>query len=186
ADGRAYANLTVDNSTALTASGTGTFQFQTLLVNTGSSFTFSGSSAAAVKITGNITSSGSGNVALTSGTGGIAFIGGSVETAGGVTRTVAGRLRTAGPVPNAQRLTVNGTLELDAGGSVSGSPTYGSTAALDYEPGTFAVGGEWGAGTAVGVGVPLDVTINAGSGTVSLPASDRDVPRHLTLAGGTL
>src|SRR5439155_10492527 len=38
ADGRAYANLTVDNSTALTASGTGTFQFQTLLVNTGSSF----------------------------------------------------------------------------------------------------------------------------------------------------
>src|SRR5439155_13522260 len=108
---------------------------------------------------------GHGNVAVR-GTGGISF-------ASGTSRTVPGTFRTAAAVANAQRLTVNGTLELDAGGSVSGNPTYGPAAVLDYEAGTFAVGGEWGTGGTVGVGVPRDLVIRANAGSVSLPASDR-------------
>src|SRR5439155_18051579 len=123
-------------------------------------------------------SSGPTDVAI-QGAGGISF-------ASGVARTVPGTFRTAGPVANAQRLTVNGTLELDAGGSVSGNPTYGAAATLDYESGTFVVGGEWGTGAVVGVGVPRDLTIDAGGGSVALPSSDRYLAGRLTIASGTL
>ncbi len=285
ASGRTYGNLTIDNNSAPSTSGTGAFQFQTLLVKTGSSFTHAGSGAAAITISGDITSSGTGNIAITGGSGGTTFTGAGTRTIGGGTgtggvslngtitvpggttlalsraigttgtlsvngtlqvnssggvsgtvvygpgtglifnnttgvvtvsgstsywpaasgpanvtvlsgagvglaagtsRTVTGTFRTGAAFTGGVRLTVNGLLQMDAGGTMSGAPTYGSTAALVYGSGSFTAGPEWGSGAVTGVGVPRDVVIRAAGGTVTMPASDRTVPRQLTIGSGTL
>ncbi len=112
-----------------------------------------------------------------------------VSGAGGVTlssaRTVAGTFETAGPILGASLLTIGGTAQFDAGGSADSAPVYGSGATLLYA-GALAVGPEWSAGDATGVGVPHHVTIHAGTGTVTLPAEERSCPGTLTLTSGTL
>src|SRR5205814_4687394 len=137
ADGRTYANLTVQNNTALSTSGTGNLQFQTLVLEAGSSFTRTGSSTASITVTGNVQSAGTGNIALTAGSGGIVLGGSGVQTVGvgGGTGTItfsgnttvnsAVTLALSRPLTlSAGSLTVNGNLTLNAGGSVSVVPTY--------------------------------------------------------------
>jgi hypothetical protein len=121
------------------------------------------------------TSGGPTNV-IVQGPGGIAM---------GTVRTVSGTFETSGPVLDADDLTLNGVSRLNAGGSLGGSPTYGAGSTLVYATGAV-VGDEWAAGTSLGVGVPQQVTVQAGSGTVSLPASTRVCPGDLTITSGTL
>ena len=195
--GRTYANLTLQNNAAVTGSGTGNFQLQTLNVEAGSSFTHTGSGTASVTVTGDIQSAGSGNLALTAGSGGIVFAGGVTQTVGGGGGTGTITFGSSATVNagttlalsraltfTAGSLTVNGNLTRNAGGSIAPAPTYGSTATLTYAaPAT--VGNEWGTGTSVGLGVPRNVTV-AAAGTVSMPVTDRSVPGDLTISSGTL
>jgi uncharacterized repeat protein (TIGR02543 family) len=281
ASGRTYSNLTVQNSAALSASGSGNFAFRTLNVESGSSFTHTGSSTATVTITGDITTAGSGSVAITGGsgliqlnsgalqtigggggTGTITFTGGAVTAlgttvavsrnlvmssgamtvngtfqvnqgggatgtsfvygaggtlifnttssfsvgsttfwptsngppnvnvlgAGGITltatRTVSGLFQTSATVTRGDRLTLNGTTQRNPGGSFADTPVYGPASTLVYN-GAFTVGPEWTTGTIVGTGVPLNVTIQAGAGTVTESATNHTVPGNLLISSGT-
>ncbi|PYM07435.1 MAG: hypothetical protein DMD82_05400, partial [Candidatus Rokuibacteriota bacterium] len=198
ADGRTYGNLTVQNNTALTTSGTGNFQFQTLNLEAGSSLSHTGSGTATITVSGSILSAGAGNIALTAGSGGIVFSGTGTQTVGGGggtgTLTFAGNtavnaaatLALSRPFTlTSGTMTVSGNLTLNPGGSVSVVPTYGSASILTYAMGA-AVGNEWTGGTTVGPGVPKAVTVAAGAGTVSVPAAARTVPGDLTITSGTL
>src|SRR5207247_8520289 len=79
-------------------------------------------------------------------------------------RSVSGLFAVSGPVLHGSRLTLSGTVQINQGGSFSGSsPTYSGSATLVYATG-YTVGDEWVAGSAVGVGVPRNVTVQAGAG----------------------
>src|SRR5262249_37674658 len=103
----------------------------------------------------------------------------------GATRTITGTLTTSGPITGANLLTLSGTLQLNTGGSVAAAPIYSGSATLLYNAG-FTVGAEWGAGSAVGSGVPSSVTLQAGAGTLTMPSTDRTVPGNLTITSGTM
>jgi uncharacterized repeat protein (TIGR02543 family) len=285
--GRTYANLRLQNSIALTGSGTGTFQLDTLFVESGSSFTHTGSGSGSVILRGDINTAGTGAVSFTSGSGGIQLNGGTVQTIGigggtgtitfaspatvasgttaaltrtltfsgsaamtvngtlqfnqggavagtanytygpgaslvfaqtsasfavnsssvfwpaasgptnvtvptagitmnaGATRTITGNLLVSGPITGANLLTVSGVLRMNTGASMAASPTYSGAAILVYTTGV-AVGAEWGAGTSVGVGVPMHVTSLLASGTLTLPGSSRTIPGDLNVTGGSI
>jgi uncharacterized repeat protein (TIGR02543 family) len=99
-----------------------------------------------------------------------------------VTRVVAGELRTAGPITRSDRLTIEGTARLLAGGSFVQSPLYGDGATLAYARGG-AVGVEWIASSVVGVGVPRHVVVDAASDTLR-PGSGHVVPGDLRVTSG--
>jgi uncharacterized repeat protein (TIGR02543 family) len=286
ASGRTFANLTAQNNVALSGSGNSSFQFQNLLVESGSSFTHTGSGGATVTVTGNISSAGTGNISITAGSGGIQLNSGAVQTIGGgggtgtitfgsnatigstttvavartlafsagamnvqgtfridqggsatgsnftygaaatlvfnntsgsfgvsssspfwptsngptkvtvqgaggitmnagATRTVSGTFTVSGPVTGANLLTLSGTTQVSTGATFASSPIYSGTATLVYNS-AFTVGNEWGSGTVVGSGVPRNVTVQAGAGSVSLPNTDRTVPGDLLITSGTL
>ena len=101
-----------------------------------------------------------------------------------VARTVPETLYVGGPITNTGTLTVNGTLVRATGGSLSAAPTYGASAALVIAS-PLTIGPEWGGAAVPGLGVPLNVRIDPGSGTVNMPSGDRHVPGTLTSASGT-
>jgi Divergent InlB B-repeat domain len=285
AAGRTYPHLRIANSSAISTSGIGNFQFDNLFVESGSSVAHSGSGAASIRIRGNVGSAGTGAISLISGSGeihleatGLQSLGGGggtgtiqlgsptnvpatttlqveravtlsstlvvngaiqvapggsfsgagtvqygasgrllfasspgpisvdnaaywpllngpseivvngpggISMASGANRVATNLLRVAGPITNAGEIAVTGTLQREAGGSVSGGPIYGASSTLRYLGG-FTVGGEWGAGATVGAGVPKNITIAAGAGTVTLPSQDRYVNGNLTIENGTL
>ncbi len=197
-DGRTYGNLTAQNNSALSASGTGNLKFGTLVVESGSSFSFTGSSANSITVTGDVQSAGTGGVTLTAGSGHVVFAGAGTQTVGGGGGTGAITIN-GGATVNATStlalsraltvasgtLTVNGNLTLNSGGSVSVVPVYASPATLTYAAGATP-GNEWTTGTVIGTGVPKNVTIAAGAGTISMPTTARSVPGDLTITSGTL
>ena len=65
----------------------------------------------------------------------------TVAGAGGLTvgaaRTVSGVFQTAAAVTTANNLTANGTLQINAGGSLSGTPTYGASSILVYNTAAY-------------------------------------------------
>jgi len=198
ASGRTYGNLTIQNNTAISGTGTANFAFGTLDIESGSSFTHAGSSTASLTISGNLTTAGTGNVSLTSGSGGIQLNGSGVQTLGGpgtgtITFASSATVATTSTLAlarsltqSAGTLTINGGLRFDPGGNLTVTPVYGANGALTYAT-TRTIGSEWGAGAAVGSGVPLAVTINPGAGNaVTMPASDRNVPGTLTLTSGRI
>ena len=100
-------------------------------------------------------------------------------------RTVSQLLSISAPVSGAQLLTVTGTLERNAGATLNASPAYGPASTLRYASGA-SPGVEWIAGGTVGAGVPHDVVVDCGTGSVILPASGRIVPGSLSILSGTL
>ncbi|MDT7541848.1 MAG: hypothetical protein QOE33_1752 [Acidobacteriota bacterium] len=277
AAGRTYANLRVENNIALSGAATSNFQFQTLDVASGSSFTHTGSGTAQVTITGDITTAGTGNVSITSGSGGIQvnsgvtqiFGGGggsgtitlvtgpvtvasgttlavarnvtfpnttvngnfqinqggfatggtwtydpaatlifnntsgpfgvnndaywpttggpanvTVQNTGGiqmnVARTVSGLFQYAKGVNGAGNLTLNGTSQVNPGGFVSGSPTYGASSLLKYNTGgTYGRNGEWLPNATSGAGYPHDVQLSANT-TLDLANSSTTQPFQMS------
>lgn len=116
----------------------------------------------------------------------------TVQGAGGITmnvaRTVSGTFQTAAAVTNGNNLTLSGTVQINAGGSFGSAPTYSGSATLVYNTGSggYNVYYEWTAGTSIGSGVPKNVTIQTGSGTINMPNTARTVPGDLTITTGTL
>jgi hypothetical protein len=110
-----------------------------------------------------------------------------VQGAGGITmnvaRTVIGLFEAAASVTNVHNLTLSGTVKIVGGGSLGSSPVYSDHAILVYDvAGAVDVGAEWGSGTSVGSGVPMNVEINEGT-TVNMPGSSRTCPGNLTIRG---
>src|SRR3989442_12095904 len=64
-------------------------------------------------------------------------------------------------------------------------PIYSGSPTLVYNTGGTG-GNEWLTGSSVGNGVPKNVTVQAGAGTVNMPSTDRSVPGNLTITSGTL
>lgn len=107
-----------------------------------------------------------------------------------VPRTVSGSFRTQAPVLGGNNLTVTGTLEMDDGGSFTGSPTYGAGSILVYNDASNATPtAEWAAvGSAggeqpVGIGQPPTITIHGG-GTIQVPGTPHWIPGDLNLNSG--
>ena len=104
-----------------------------------------------------------------------------------VARTINGVFATTAPVTNGGNLTLNGTLQIDAGGSFSAPPRYGSASLLLYRSGgVYGRGAEWGAGTAQ-PGYPANVQIS--NNTVlnypnGSPAA-HNLSGNLTIAAGS-
>jgi hypothetical protein len=130
-----------------------------------------------------------------SGTGSIAFealninSGASITFASPVTlgatftTTVSGTAIAAAAVTNSGTMNISGTLQLDPGGSITGTaPTYSGSGTLVYNR-TATVGSEWGSGGSVGAGVPQNVTVQ--TGTLTLPGTARTVPGNLSFTGGS-
>ena len=84
--------------------------------------------------------------------------------------TVFNTLSVQAPVQNAGLLTINGTLELAAGGSITGAPVYGSTSLLRYSA-PRTIGQEWNSGITVGTGVPQNVEVAVAAGVLQQVSS---------------
>jgi uncharacterized repeat protein (TIGR02543 family) len=176
---------TFNNNATMTVTGA-------LQINQGATFggtgTYSYNSSTGSLVFNTTSSLSVGNVAYWPTSSGPVQVG--VIGAGGITmganRSVTGQLTVGGPISRADRLTLSGTCRMNAGGSMpANSPTYGVSATLLYTA-TGSVGPEWGAGGAVGSGVPLNVIVQAAGGTITLPTTDRTVPGDLTITSGTL
>ncbi|MDX6443283.1 MAG: hypothetical protein QOH71_357 [Blastocatellia bacterium] len=100
-----------------------------------------------------------------------------------VARTAGGLFQYAAGVKGAENLTLNGTCQVNTGGYVSGSPTYGSSSLLKYNTASGGAGygrnGEWLPGATSGAGYPHDVQIS-GNTTLDLPNSSATQPFQLS------
>lgn len=197
ASGRTFANLTVQNSIALSGSGGSNFQIETLNVESGSSFTHTGSGTATVTVLGNISSAGSGSITITGGSGGIQLNSGGLQTigGGGGSGTITfGSSATVGASTtvavsrtltfSAGTMTVNGMFQINQGGFTSGPSDYSyggsSTLVFNNSSGSYGVSSGhiyWPAS-----GGPTHVTV-AGSGGVTMNVS-RSVTGTLQTAAG--
>lgn len=104
----------------------------------------------------------------------------TVQGSGGLTMSVAraanGLFQYAAAVNGADNLTLNGTAQVNTGGFVSGSPTYGSSSLLKYNTGgTYGRNGEWLPGASSGSGYPNNVQIGNNT-TLDLPNSSTSSP----------
>lgn len=115
-----------------------------------------------------------------------------VLNSGGITMNVARtvvELATSAGVSGAGNLTVTGLFQLNAGGFVSGSPTYGAAALLKYNTGgSYGRAGEWLPGVTSGAGYPANVQLSNGT-TLDLPngsaGSAFQMSGNLTIDGGS-
>jgi hypothetical protein len=88
-----------------------------------------------------------------------------------VARTVGLLFQTARGVYGAGNLTLNGTFQINTGGFVSGTPTYGGSSLLKYNTGgTYGRAGEWLPGATSGAGYPANVQLSNNT-TLDLPNS---------------
>ena len=98
----------------------------------------------------------------------------------GQSRTIAasGTFYTGAAITSASSLTVNGTLQLNAGGSLTGAPTLGSSSTLIYNTASFTtIGNEWNN--------PANVTINAGTSLLmGTQAAAQTIAGNLLINGG--
>ena len=87
-----------------------------------------------------------------------------------VARTVGGLFDYHAGVAGAGNLTLNGTSQVSSGGFIaSGSPTYGPSSTLKYNPGlSYGRNGEWLPGATSGAGYPNNVQVSNGT-TLDLP-----------------
>lgn len=89
----------------------------------------------------------------------------NVKGAGGITlnvaRTVGLLFQYAAGVTNAGNLTLNGTSQVNTGGFMSGSPTYGAASLLRYNTGgSYGRNGEWLPNVTSGAGYPASVQLS--------------------------
>ena len=99
---------------------------------------------------------------------------------------VAGTLTLNGQLDAANAITVNGTLQLNAGGYVSTNPpVYSATSTLLYNT-TYGVGTEWTTtGTTAGAGIPNNVTIQNNAAVSYSAGSARGMAGNLNVASGS-
>lgn len=100
----------------------------------------------------------------------------------GVNRTVTGTFQTSAGVTLSSTLTLNGINQINTNGFFNSAPTYGVASTLVYNA-TYGVSNEWTGNGAAGLGIPANVTVQAG--TLSLPNVDRGVPGNISITSGT-
>lgn len=168
---------TVANSHTVTLAADATIA--QLTINSGGIFNAS-SYTLNIGSSGTITNNGT----FTASTSTVVFAG-----AGTIAGTIAfNNLTLNGAVVFSSGTTVNGTLQLNASGSVStNAPIYGSSSTLIYnQGGTPSFGNEWtGNSTTAGAGVPKNVKIQ-NSTTVNMPNSNRGIAGNIEISSGTL
>ena len=164
----------------ITLNAAATNNITSLTIKTSSGITFG--SSGSITVSGTTTNSGSiimtAGGTLTVGAAGTLANGTSTFTAGAGTVIFAGagtlsgtislnNLTLNGVLTNPTTVTVNGTLQLNSGSTVSNAPTYGSSSTLMYNTGgTIAMGTEWTANATTGSGVPQNITIGNGVNTI--------------------
>lgn len=186
------ATIQTQNPDGIVSSGTlGCIQIipnhNTVLFSGAAQYVYNGTSA---QTTGNalpnITSGGSLTISNTSSTVTLskAF---TIGTGATMTIDAGATLVTGYAISRSGNFNVNGILQLNTGGSVSGPPTYGNTSTLVYsQGGTATFGSEWTArATSPGIGVPQNLIIQNNT-TVTLPTTDRGVVGNLNINSGTL
>jgi hypothetical protein len=116
----------------------------------------------------------------------VTILQGGLTLNSGANRTVAGLFQTAAAVSlSSAGLTLNGTCQINTGGSFVNTPIYGASSTLIYNVGTYGVGNEWtGNSTTAGAGIPFNVTVQ--SGNITLPNSDRGAAGSVTISAGSL
>ncbi|MEO6818335.1 MAG: hypothetical protein ABI204_01310, partial [Ginsengibacter sp.] len=103
----------------------------------------------------------------------------------------AGTINVSGTLNNANvaanKLINNGVLQLNQGGTLAATPTYGGSSTLIYnQTANVNVGNEWtGNSTTVGVGVPQNIIVQINAATLTMPAA-RGLAGNLTISSGTL
>ncbi|MCD9853448.1 lamin tail domain-containing protein [Epilithonimonas sp. JDS] len=185
-NGTLATNLTYTNNGTTTINGS--FQLNNGGYAGGSAFTYAATGSGLIFNSGSVYGVGSGNafwptanppfnVTVNTGSGA------KLDTPVGI---VTGTLTLNGQLNAVNAITVNGTLQLNAGGYVStNAPVYGTSSTLLYNT-TYGVGTEWTTtGTTVGAGIPNHVTIQ-GNATVTYPAgAARGMAGNLTITSGS-
>ncbi len=102
-------------------------------------------------------------------------------TLNSINRTIAGTLTLNGGVVNGQGLTLNGTTQINTGGYVTGSPSFGASSTLVYNVGSggYTSSDEWPSSNA-----PANVTVQ--NATPVILSGSRTVSTALTLTSGKL
>ena len=138
----------------------------TLTINAGGTFTNTGTVTSGT--VGNVVFAGAGTI---NGTNAITFNNLTINS----TTTLA-------TIP-----TINGTLQLNSGSSVTATPTYGGSSTLVYNTtGTYGVSNEWtGNSTTAGSGIPNNVTIQNNT-TLTMPSTNRGMAGSLNISSGNL
>jgi hypothetical protein len=111
----------------------------------------------------------------------------TVQNTGGIQMNVAHTVNLlfqyAAGVSGAGNLTLNGTSQVNTGGFVSGSPTYGASSLLKYNTGgTYGRNGEWLPNVTSGAGYPYNVQLSNNT-TLDLPNNSSTQPFQM---GGNL
>ena len=183
--------LILDNNIVL--DGTGATSAPVLqLLNSGDldlnnfSITIAGDQERSIEVNGARSLIGNGSLIFEGGTGNAAVvqnISGTLNIGSGIEVTIHKG------VDFGNHTTIDGRLILENSSfCANNSPTYGSTATLEYAAGNYNTGNEWVAGTSPGVGVPNSVVLNMDAGTDRLTidgtSSERTVPADLTVTSG--
>lgn len=114
---------------------------------------------------------------------------GNLVTSGSGTKTpaggvdVEGTFRTSAGLVNGNNLTFNGTFQIDAGGIITGAPTYGPTSTLRYNTGgTFGRGDEWTSTDPANVQISNSTTLDYPNGSL---LAARTLTGNLTIDTGS-
>lgn len=144
-----------------------------LLLDVSKTLTFS-NGGALINNTGSAQNMGAGTLV---GNGIMAFSGTQPITANNVTLNGNTTINTSP--------TITGTLQLNAGASLTAAPTYGPASTLVYNTGAaYGVFNEWTGTGAAGLGVPFNVNIN--TTTLNMPNANRGLAGNLNINGGAL
>ena len=183
------AGTVVTIANPVTVSGTATSP-GTLNINSGNALTFNAGSAltvsSALTNTGSIIMSSGGTLTLsanglltnngsfTGGAGTVAYIGaGVVNGSNAITfnnLTIGSGAVTLTTVP-----TINGTLQLNSGGSVSAAPNYGNSSTLFYNATTSSRSNEWTLNVTSNPGYPNNVNIGSSTQACALSLNNSNV-----------
>jgi hypothetical protein len=100
-----------------------------------------------------------------------------------VARTVTSLVQASAGITNGNNLTVYGTLKLNSGGYISGTPTYGSASTLVYNTGgTYGRYDEWNTTDPANVQLSNNTTLNYPNGS---HIAARSITGNLTIDAGS-
>jgi hypothetical protein len=111
----------------------------------------------------------------------------TIQNTGGISlnvaRTVSTLIQTASGISNGSNLTVNGTFKINAGGYISGVPTYGSASTLVYNTGSiYGRSDEWNTTDPANVQLSNNTTLNYPNGS---HIAARSLSGNLTIDSGS-
>jgi CSLREA domain-containing protein len=112
---------------------------------------------------------------------------GSAGISMSIARTVSGLFQYSNTVVGANNLTLNGTSQVNSGGTMTGAPTYGASAVLKYNVnGSYNRNNEWTPNAASGNGYPTNVQLSNNTNlNLSSSAATFHLAGNLTVDSGS-